>query len=74
MTIDQLEARDVTFEDVAAVDWDAVPVTGEGHQHARDIAGRARDFRQFYVSENRGVALAVERWLMRYSAAHTWRG
>lgn len=58
---------------IAMMRWDQIPVAGRAEftVYARDAAGKARDFKEFYAPGNRGVAQAVERWLVRYSEAQT---
>lgn len=65
--------RELAWSDVAEIPWAETPVSGSDdiECYARDVAGRARDFSEFYKPENRRVARAVEEWLTRYSAAHT---
>ncbi|MFI0265604.1 hypothetical protein [Streptomyces luteogriseus] len=62
-----------TWLAVAMMRWDHIPVSGrdEFKIHARDAAGKARDFPEFYAPENRRVQQAIEGWLTRYSAEHT---
>jgi hypothetical protein len=62
-----------TWLAVAMMRWDSIPVSGrdEFTVYARDAAGKARDFLEFYYPVNREVRNAIERWLIRYSEAHT---
>lgn len=65
--------RELTFANVVNIRWSHLPVTGrdEFTIWARSVAGKARDFKEFYASENRAVARQIEMWLTRYSAEHT---
>ncbi|MDH2390082.1 hypothetical protein QCN29_15035 [Streptomyces sp. HNM0663] len=62
-----------TFEQIAAIDWDNVPVDGDDHSDARALAGRIRDINEYYAPENTHLRSIVEGWLTDYSAAHTYR-
>lgn len=66
-------SRDLTWTDVTRIPWDRVPVDGADtfKVHARDVAGKARSFAEFYDPENMATAVAVEGWLTRHSAEHT---
>lgn len=65
--------RECTWLHVAMMRWDHIPVSGrdEFTIYARDAAGKARDFPEFYAPENRRIQQAIEGWLTRYSAEHT---
>ncbi|MFD4858383.1 hypothetical protein [Streptomyces atratus] len=65
--------RDLMWHDVSEIPWDIVPVRGteEYEVYARDIAGRVRNFSEFYTREWRTYAMSIENWLVRYSLAHT---
>ena len=62
-----------TFEQIAAIDWDNVPVDGDDHRDAHALAGRIRDFNEYYAPENTHLRSIVQGWLTNYSAAHTYR-
>jgi hypothetical protein len=70
---DLTQSGDVTWGHFAIIQWDHVPVIGreEFDTWARSAAGNSRNFGEFYKAENASVAQAIERWLTRYSAAHT---
>lgn len=65
--------RDLMWKDVAEIDWGSVPFGPDEQfkEYARDVAGKARSFGEFYLPENRAVQWAVEQWLTRYSELYT---
>lgn len=65
--------RDLMWSDVAAIDWDKVPVTGGDDivWYARSVAGTARNFPEYYKRENADKHYQIDMWLTRYSAQHT---
>lgn len=65
--------RDTSWSHYALIRWSHVPVTGhdEFTVYARDVAGRARNFPEFYTPASRAIQWAIEQWLTQYSAAHT---
>lgn len=62
-----------TFEQIAAIDWSNVPVDGNNHQDACALAGRIRDFNEYYAPENTHLRSSIEGWLANHSAAHAYR-
>ncbi|MFJ1700442.1 hypothetical protein ACIOHC_36225 [Streptomyces sp. NPDC088252] len=66
-------SRDLMWHDVSEIPWDHVPVQGtdEYVYSARDVAGKVRNFTEFYTREQRTYAMSLENWLIRYSLAHT---
>lgn len=63
----------LSWSELKKIDWDSVDVTGDAEHvyYSRDVAGMIRDYPEFYTREERDYAMSVERWLTRYSAAHT---
>lgn len=64
--------RDLSWEAVALFKWSYVPVEGraEFEHDARYVAGKARDFPEFYKPENDDIKRAIEAWLSRHSEAN----
>lgn len=64
------------WEDVSVIDWKAVP-TGPGDEfkvHARNIAGKARTFHEFWRCAAHDYAMKLERWLVDYNLANAKPG
>lgn len=61
------------WAELKEIDWDNVPVTGSAEHvyYSRDVAGFVRNYDEFYTAAERSYAMALERWLTRYSLEHT---
>jgi hypothetical protein len=60
------------MHDWTTVDWDSAPVEIPASDDFRCLAGEARDDQRFYTPEFRRLALAIERYLTRYSRHNSW--
>ncbi|WP_405824145.1 hypothetical protein OG705_28975 [Streptomyces sp. NBC_00838] len=68
--VQQIDDRTVAFAQLAAIEWNNVPVAAGDHSVSRLLAGKIRDFKAYYQAEHTHLRSNVEGWLTRYSAAH----
>lgn len=71
--VQQIDDRTATFAQLAAIDWNNVPVAAGDHHVSRLLASKIGDFKDYYQSEHTHLRSIVESWLTRYSAAHAYR-
>ncbi|MFJ7280650.1 hypothetical protein [Kitasatospora sp. NPDC098663] len=71
--VQQLDDGTATFEQLAAIDWDNVPVAAGDHHVSFLLAGKVRDRKDYYQPEHTHLRSTVEGWISRYSAAHAHR-
>ncbi|NEA15424.1 hypothetical protein [Streptomyces halstedii] len=71
--VQQLDDGTATFKQLAAIDWNNVPVAAGDHQVSFLLAGKVRDRKDYYLPEHTHLRSIVEGWLSRYSAVHAHR-
>ncbi|MFI5702659.1 hypothetical protein ACIA78_21760 [Streptomyces xanthochromogenes] len=60
-------ADSAAFDQLAAIDWDNVPVAAGNHRVSFLLAGRVRDYKDYYLPVHTHLRSTVEGWLSRYS-------
>ncbi|MFD3970157.1 hypothetical protein [Streptomyces cyaneofuscatus] len=71
--VQQIDDRTAAFAQLAAIDWNNVPVVAGDHHVSRLLAAKIRDFKDYYQPEHTHLRSTVEDWLTRYFASHAQR-
>ncbi|MEW1548434.1 hypothetical protein [Streptomyces tsukubensis] len=69
----QIDVGTAAFEQLAAINWNNVPVAAGDHHVSFLFAGGVRDYKDYYQPEHTHLRSTVEGWLSNYAAVHAHR-